>query len=369
MVETANSPGLSQDRLSSEDKRRSEGAFTPKAKLNFGIQELASPQAPNPTSNANPFAVLGEGNPGAEAVKKIHEDLKEGWTFQGRKKHTLKITSPRQVLPQSPAHSSSLEVTPGGRRKRAHSDVHYSSFASLGIPVPPGQEHARTRIWPVLTRAKNDQKKTLVYSRNNTPPSLPLNIRITGSSEAEWTQDSALADLAQRIETELEEKVLRYNLNLKDRLTLEWSWQEDLNRGGMECTILAQISTGTSAISVQNKRHLHWKTPESMPSMNNDVEFAGPAHNLLLKSGPESTDRQAHKNMSANLQASPQAVRKKRYIKLDLTQLEPPRANSVPRTPEDRNAQGAGPEDTNHDPHTVMGSIGPPAAQNRLAYV
>jgi hypothetical protein len=106
----------------------------------------------------------------------------------------------------------------------------------------------------------------------------------------------------------------------------------------MECTILAQISTGTSAKSVQNKRHFHWKMPESMPSMNNDVEFAGPVHSLLLKSGPESTDRQAHKNMSASLQASPQVVRKKRYIKLDLTQLEPPRADSVPRTSKDQNA-------------------------------
>jgi hypothetical protein len=99
--------------------------------------------------------------------------------------------------------------------------VHYSYFASLGIPVPPGQEHARTRIWPVLTRAKNDQKEILVYSRNNTPSSLPLNIKIMGSLEAEWTQDSALANFTQRIETELEETVLRYNLNLKDRLTLE----------------------------------------------------------------------------------------------------------------------------------------------------
>jgi hypothetical protein len=195
MAEPANSPGLSQDRLSSEDKRRLEGAFTPKAKLNFGIQELASPQAPNPASNTNPFAVLGEGNLGAETVKKILEDLKEGWSFQGRRKHTFKIASPRQVLPQSPAHTSSLEVTPEGRRKRAHSDVHCSYFASLNIPVPPGQEHARTRIWPVLTRAKNDQKEILVHSRNNTPSSLPFNIRITGSSEAEWTQDSALVDL------------------------------------------------------------------------------------------------------------------------------------------------------------------------------
>jgi hypothetical protein len=72
-----------------------------------------------------------------------------------------------------------------------------------------------------------------------------------------------------------------------------------------------------------------------MPSLNNDVEFVSLAHNLLLKSGLKSTDHQAHKNMSASLQASPQTVRKKWYIKLDLTKLEPPRADSVPHTPED----------------------------------
>jgi uncharacterized protein YcbX len=58
-------------------------------------------------------------------------------------------------------------------------------------------------------------------------PSLTLNPRITGSLDAEWTHEFALADLTQRIETEFEEKVFRCNLNLKDRLSLEWSWQEE----------------------------------------------------------------------------------------------------------------------------------------------
>jgi len=56
--------------------------------------------------------------------------------------------------------------------------------------------------------------------------------------------------------------------------------------------------------------------------MNNDVVFAGPAHGLLLKSGPVSTDRQTCKSMSSSLLASPQAARKKkRYVKLDLSSL------------------------------------------------
>jgi hypothetical protein len=57
--------------------------------------------------------------------------------------------------------------------------------------------------------------------------------------------------------------------------------------------------------------------------MNNDIEFSGPAHNLLLKSGPVSTDRQTRKSEIANQLASSQAIRKKRFTKLDLSKLEP----------------------------------------------
>lgn len=94
----------------------------------------------------------------------------------------------------------------------------------------------------MLVREKNSQKEILVHSRNQAPPNLPLNIKIMGSTEEQWTQNSALLDLTQRLETELEEKVLRYKLTLKDRLSFEWSWQEELSRGRMECTILAHIS-------------------------------------------------------------------------------------------------------------------------------
>jgi hypothetical protein len=52
------------------------------------------------------------------------------------------------------------------------------------------------------------------------------------------------------LEAEPEEKILRYKLAVKYRLCLEWSWQEEPGRGGMECTILAHICIGTNAISV-----------------------------------------------------------------------------------------------------------------------
>jgi len=105
-----------------------------------------------------------------------------------------------------------------------HSDVHCSYFTSLGISSPPGQEHARVRIWPVLSREKNAQKELLIYAKNNALPGFPLSIRITGSSEEEWTHASALEDITRSIKSELEDKILRYSLNLKDYLSLEWSW-------------------------------------------------------------------------------------------------------------------------------------------------
>jgi hypothetical protein len=59
--------------------------------------------------------------------------------------------------------------------------------------------------------------------------------------------------------------------------------------------------------------------------MNNDIEFASPAHNLLLKSGPASTERQVRMSEAASQRAFPQAIRKKRFVKLDLSKLEPQR--------------------------------------------
>jgi hypothetical protein len=69
----------------------------------------------------------------------------------------------------------------------------------------------------VLTREKNSIKETLVYSKNQARPSLPLSMRITGPTEAVWTQDTAWMDLTQRLEMELGEKMLKYKLTIKDR--------------------------------------------------------------------------------------------------------------------------------------------------------
>jgi len=138
---------------------------------------------------------------------------------------------------------------------------------------------------------------------------------------------------------ELEENILIFKWCIKDQPRLKWSWQEEKNRGGMDCTILVHIDTETSALSTQNKRHLHWKVLDPTQEMNN-IEFSTLAHNLLRKTDTGNSARQARRNKSASLLASPQAARKKRFTKLDLALM-------TARLP---------------------GSISPPAAQNKLTY-
>jgi hypothetical protein len=121
-------------------------------------------------------------------------------------------------------------------------------------------------------------------------------MRITRLTEAMWTQDTAWTDLTQRLETELEEKALRYKLTIKTRPQLEWYWVKEPSRGGTECTILAHIDSGTSALSIQNKRHLHWKVLDGKQGMSNEVEFLASAHNLLMKTEAVHSEHQENKN-------------------------------------------------------------------------
>ncbi len=136
----------------------------------------------------------------------------------------------------------------------------------------------------------------------------------------------------------------------------------------MECTILAHIDTGSSALSIQNKRHLHWKTLDCIPRMNNEVEFSTLAHNLLMKTEAENSARQENKNRSTSIQASPQAIKKKRFTKLDITTLIPPRIDSAALTRADRGTNDDDQELPTRDTNSTSGSIGLPVAQNRFTY-
>jgi hypothetical protein len=118
-------------------------------------------------------------------------------------------------------HTTFQEATLGGKRGQLHSEVPPSFFTSLGISIPQDREPLRARIWPVLAREKNSRKEILVHSKSQTRPSLPISIRIMGSVEVEWPHDSTWANLIQQLEMELEEKVLKYKLTLKDRPKLE----------------------------------------------------------------------------------------------------------------------------------------------------
>ncbi|CAK9200724.1 unnamed protein product [Sphagnum troendelagicum] len=306
--------------------------------------------------------------PEEENLKHIQEEAGKRLVFQAGRMQAHRATPPGQASPRSPTHTPKQDCASGSRRKRTHSEMHMSFFTSLGISIPPGQEFARARVWPVLSRERDNQREILVNVKNNELPNLPLHIRCMSASEEEWTPMSALEDLTRSVESELEEKILGFSLSLKERLALEWSWQEDQAKGGWECTILAHINTGQSGISAQKRRNLHWRTLESISGMTNDVVFAGPTHCLLLKTSPANSDRQAHKSSSASLLASPQAARKKkRYVKLDLSTLVPSNtADLFQASPfggdTNQGEQGAA-------RHDLMGSIDQSAAQTCLGHV
>ncbi len=124
-----------------------------------------------------------------------------------RKKPAIKVCSPRQDADQTYIRSPQPTFTQGGKRGQTHSELHISYFESLGIPIPVGQDSDKARIWPMLLRDKEERNQILVYARNQTPPNLPLSIRVTGPPGERWTQDSARKDLILRLEAELEEKV------------------------------------------------------------------------------------------------------------------------------------------------------------------
>ncbi len=88
-----------------------------KVMLNFGFRNADNSQATQPTTSTNPFAALEVDNPEAEDAMDNPEEMREGWTFQGRKKHTPKIASLRQVLSQFTTLTPNHDVTPGGKKE------------------------------------------------------------------------------------------------------------------------------------------------------------------------------------------------------------------------------------------------------------
>ncbi len=125
---------------------------------------------------------------------------------------------------QSPHPTARASITPRGKRGQMYLELHQSFFTSLGILLPANANFCRARVWPVFTREKGPQKEVLIHSRNQTLPSLPIGIIITGDGGEDWSSKPAMEELIQHIVTRLEKNALRHKLLLKDQLSLEWSW-------------------------------------------------------------------------------------------------------------------------------------------------
>jgi hypothetical protein len=112
--------------------------------------------------------------------------LEKGWTFQGKKKHKVKIATTHLAT----GHPSQLDVLPtkvmGEKRGQKQSKLLHS-FESLGILLPKRAEQCRMRIWHVLTRKKGSLAEILVHSKNKALPSLPFGIRVEGEGEEDWS--------------------------------------------------------------------------------------------------------------------------------------------------------------------------------------
>ncbi len=196
--------------------------------------------------------------------------------------------------------------------------------------------------------------------KEHTPPSLPINIRFKGPAEAheeEWSSDTAWEELIHKVETELKEQTLRPNFNIKVKPHLEWAWHEEQNRGGMECTILVHIQTGTNGASVQKKKHLQWIALDQIQNLNNEVPFTAPAHNLLKKTGEATLIRKEPGNTPASSKASPQVARKKRHTRLDMTILMQPEIDALVSAQGDPNEEC---EDSTL--HHKLSSLNPPGS-------
>ncbi|CAM6027952.1 unnamed protein product [Sphagnum balticum] len=354
----------------SEKEQGSACIPTENSKAPLDLLAREEPQRASGEAPPNPFATPGKKSKEDPDLSEPPEEPTGGWIFQGRKKNTPTRAATRQESPQALLHTPQREATPGGKKGLLHSEVHHSYFTSLGILAPENKDPLRVMIWPVLFREKDDHKEVLMHSKPHSLPNLPLSIRHVGPAiepEAEWTPDAAWADLIHQVELELEEQILRFKFTNSERPQLEWSWQETLSRGGMECTMLVHIHTGARGVSVQKKKHLHWKALEQTLSLDNEVAFATPAHNLLMRSGEEDSTRQAIRNRWASLRASPHVARKKkRFTRLDMSILMNPGTSSPDP------AQGEPLEDWQVGEFTAeatSGSFNPPVARNKLTYV
>ncbi len=122
------------------------------------------------TASDNPFAETGEEAHRTDRLQKLNEDLRGGWTFQGKKKLPIRIVSLRQDPTQHLSHTPRLASMPSGKRGKTHSELHHIYFEYLGIPVPAGQDFCEAIVWPVFITKQERAKANFSPCEEPRPP-------------------------------------------------------------------------------------------------------------------------------------------------------------------------------------------------------
>jgi hypothetical protein len=93
-----------------------QGCNTPKNKLIFDLLGGNDGKSQGKWADANPFGTLNEDLGASGFLKKTLEALEEGWIFQGKNKHKVKIATQRATTGHPSQLDSSLTKVLGEKR-------------------------------------------------------------------------------------------------------------------------------------------------------------------------------------------------------------------------------------------------------------
>jgi len=96
MLDPSEPPARLKSETQPDEGQPTPGGSTPSTKFHFGLSGLKGAQVLALEANPNPFASPGEGTKESERLNRSQADAMEGWTFQGKRRHTPKLASPRQ---------------------------------------------------------------------------------------------------------------------------------------------------------------------------------------------------------------------------------------------------------------------------------
>jgi hypothetical protein len=92
------------------------GSNTSQAKLSFNLSGEKNNSAQGKWVDLNPFEALNGENESSHFLRNISEELKGGWTFQGKKQNKVRIDTIRPKGDQSPHPTTRTNIAPGGKR-------------------------------------------------------------------------------------------------------------------------------------------------------------------------------------------------------------------------------------------------------------